>query len=445
MKPRIDQSGEPSWHNVWSLLRLRYLTVLIILAIAGGLAYRMLAPPAVSAQAERSGRRGGGAGGPPIPVSASPVKQRDINVKLNKLLGTVTPLAVVSIKTQIAGRLISVDFKEGQTVKKGDMLAQIDPRPYQFALDQAAGQLDRDKATLRNAELDQKRYKTLVAQDSIAVQQLDAQEALVRQLAGTVSADQALVDTARLNLSFCRIVAPIDGRTGLRMVDPGNYIQISDNANIVVISQVKPISVIFTIPEDELPKVAKRMSSGAILPVTAFDRDQSRQLARGKVQVIDNQIDTTTGTVKLRAVFENEDESLFANQFVTLDLLVDTHVQVPTVASAAIQRGAPGTFVYLIGEDGIVSVRPVKLGQSDGDWFEVNEGLNVGDVVVTDGLDRLKEGAKVIPHIETGADAKTPDSKDPDPARTGDRPHRKRDKLGDKAGDKPGDSAPAQP
>jgi len=437
MKPGIDGPMVRTWRNGWGLFRIRYLSLLVVIAIAGGLAYRMMTPAEGPNPAERGARRGGGAGGPPVPVSSSAVKARDIKVKLNKLLGTVTPLANVSIKTQIGGRLMSVDFKEGQPVKRGDMLAQIDPRPYQFALEQAEGQLARDKATLKNAELDLKRYKTLVAQDSIAVQQLDAQEALVRQLTGTVAADQAQVDTARLNLSFCRIVSPIDGRTGLRLVDPGNYVQLSDNTNIVVITQIKPISVIFTIPEDELPQVAKRMASGAILPVVAFDRDQSRQLAQGKVQVIDNQIDTTTGTVKLRAVFDNEDESLFANQFVTLDLLVDTHPQVPAVASAAIQRGAPGTFVYAIGEEGIVSVRPVKLGQADGEWFEVREGLNIGDIVVTDGLDRLKEGSKVIPREEQAGDAKNGEGKANGADKSGERPKRKRDQPAEGAAPKP--------
>jgi multidrug efflux system membrane fusion protein len=242
---RIQPAQERSWRNGWGLLKFRYLSIILVLGLVAGLAYRMNSTPEVPGQAtERGGRRGGGgAGGAgiPIPVSAFEVKNADVRIKLNKLLGTVTPLANVTIKTQINGRLMSVDFAEGQQVKRGDLLAQIDPRPFQYALEQAEGQLARDKATLRNAELDLKRYRTLVAQDSIATQQLDGQEALVRQLTGTVAGDQAQVDTAKLNLSFCRIVAPIDGRTGLRLVDPGNYVQVGDNTGIVVITQIKPI------------------------------------------------------------------------------------------------------------------------------------------------------------------------------------------------------------
>jgi len=365
----------------------------------------------------------------PIPVATAAAAPADIRIKLNKLLGTVVPLATVSMKTQVSGRLTSIDFTEGQLVKRGDLLAQIDPRPYQFALEQAEGQLARDKANQKNADVDLKRYRTLAAQDSIAGQQVDAQEALVRQLAGTVAADQALVDTARLNLSYCRIVAPIDGRTGLRLIDAGNYVQPNDaTSTLVVITKIKPISVVFTIAEDELPQVAKRMAGGAVLPVRAFDRDQKHELARGRVQVIDNQIDTTTGTVKLRALFDNDDESLFPNQFVTLDLLVDTISRTLAVPIAAVQRGAPGTFVYVVREDGTVTVRPITQGQSDRELVEIKAGLQAGEIVVTDGLDRLKEGAKVIPRAEPPPPGAKPADGAAPPA--GDRPRRRRDQSG---------------
>ena len=406
--PQNQRSGsQGSRWSIMGLLRIRYLAILVVLGLAGGLTYRIMTP-AVDPEQRGSGRREGGGANIPVPVATATIHPTDIQLKLNKLLGTVTPLATVSMNAQVSGRLVSVDFKEGQVVKKGDLLAQIDPRPYQFALEQAEGNLARDKATLKNAQLDLARFKTLVAQDSIAVQQLDTQEALVRQLAGTVAADQAQVDTAKLNLNYSRVVAPVDGRTGLRLVDVGNYVQASGTSTtgtIVVITQFKPISVIFTIPEDNLPQVSKRMAKGAILPVTAYDRDQKRELAQGKVQVIDNQIDTTTGTVKLRALFDNNDESLFPNQFVTVDLMIDTLRQVVAAPVAAIQRGAPGTFVYAV-NDGTVSIRPVKLGQSDANFVEIKSGLAEGDVVVVDGLDRLKEGSKVIPREEPAAGAK---------------------------------------
>ena len=417
MKPDLgptqnQRSGsQGSRWSMMGLLRFRYLAILLVLGLAGGLTYRIMTP-AESPEQRGSGRRGGGEGGSganiPVPVATATIRATDIQLKLNKLLGTVTPLATVAMNAQVSGRLVSVDFTEGQVVKKGDLLAQIDPRPFQFALEQAEGTLARDKATLKNAQLDLARFKTLVSQDSIAVQQLDTQEALVRQLAGTVAADQAQVDTAKLNLTYSRVVAPVDGRTGLRLVDVGNYVQASGastSGTLVVITQFKPISVIFTIPEDNLPQVSKRMAKGAILPVTAYDRDQKRELAQGKVQVIDNQIDTTTGTVKLRALFDNNDESLFPNQFVTVDLMIDTLRQVVAAPVAAIQRGAPGTFVYVV-NDGTVSVRPVKLGQSDANFVEIKSGLAEGDVVVVDGLDRLKEGSKVIPREEPVAGAK---------------------------------------
>jgi multidrug efflux system membrane fusion protein len=330
----------------------------------------------------------------PQPVGTATVETADMPVVLNAL-GTVTPLATVTVRPQISGQLIEVAFKEGQTVKKGDFLAQIDPRPYQVALAQAEGQLAKDRATLRNSEVDLARYRTLLAQNSIARQTVDTQAALVQQNNGTLAADQAQVDAQKLNLTFARIVSPISGRVGLRRVDPGNYVQTSDTNGIVVITQTHPMSVIFTLPSDELPAVMRRMRAGAPLATTALDRTGTTRLAAGTLETVDNQIDTTTGMIRLRALFSNEDEALFANQFVTVQLLLDTIHDKPVIPAAAVQRGAPGTFVYLVKPDSTVAVQSVKLGPSSGERITILDGLRPGQVVVVEGADRLRDGAKV--------------------------------------------------
>jgi multidrug efflux system membrane fusion protein len=362
--------------------------LLVLLVVAGLVAWVVLRAGKEAAPTGRFQSTG------PMPVGTAKVEKGDMAIVLSAL-GTVSPLATVTVKTQIAGQLIDVAFKEGQLVAKGDLLAQIDPRPYQVALAQAEGQLARDQALLKNAELDLARYKTLVAQNSIARQTLDTQAALVQQNRGTVQADQAQVDTQKLNLTYCRIVAPIGGRIGLRQVDPGNYAQTSDPTGLVVITQLQPISVIFTLPEDNLPAVLRRLNAGAALNVTAYDRTGETKLDTGTLQTVDNQIDTTTGTVKLRAVFDNPEQLLFPNQFVNVRLLVDTLHDVSTVPTAAIQRGAPGTFVYLVKPDDTVAAQPVSLGPSDNQRVSVTKGVEPGQAVVTDGADRLKDGAKV--------------------------------------------------
>jgi multidrug efflux system membrane fusion protein len=339
----------------------------------------------------------------PMPVAMATVEKGDVPVTLNAL-GTVTPLATVTVRTQINGQLMQVGFKEGDMVNKGDFLAEIDPRPYQATLDQMQGQLLRDQALLKNAQLDVARYRKLVAENSIAQQQRDTQESLVHQLEGTVKADEAQVASAQLNLSYCRILAPVTGRVGLRQVDPGNYVQLSDANGIVVITQTKPISVIFTLPEDTLPAVVKRLRAGATLPVTGFNRTQTTKLATGVLTTVDNQVDTSTGTVKLRAQFDNADESLFPNQFVNAQLLVDTLKDASVVPTAAVQRGAPGTFVYVIKPDDTVAVQPVKLGPTAGERVAVQDGLTPGERVVVDGADKLRDGAKVtLPGANAGA------------------------------------------
>jgi len=379
--------------------RRRVLVWLLLAAAIAGAGWYFLRP---SNQPTTSGRSQAGA---PTPVGLAPVQKGEMPVVLNQL-GTVTPLATVTVKTQINGYLTEVAFQEGQMVKKGDFLAQIDPRPYQVALEQAQAQLAKDQASLANAELDLKRYNTLVAQNSIATQTRDTQVSTVGQDRAQVMLDQAQIDTQKLNLTYCHIISPVTGRVGLRQVDAGNYVQTSDANGIVVVTQLQPISVIFTVPEDNLHEVFKRWHGGAVLPVTAYDRTGTVELDKGTLNTIDNQIDTTTGTVKLRAMFNNENWILFPNQFVNIQLVVDTLHDVDIVPSAAIQRGAPGTFVYLAKPDHTVAVAKVKLGPGDGQRVAVLDGLRPGENVVVDGADRLKDGAKVTVAASEGGSQK---------------------------------------
>jgi multidrug efflux system membrane fusion protein len=339
--------------------------------------------------------------GAPQTVGASTAALGDVRVILNEL-GTVTPLATVTVQTQINGQLTEVGFTEGQLVKKGDFLAQIDPRPYEYLKEQYEGQLARDQGLLAQAQMDQKRYETLAQQNSIARQQAEDQVFIVQQYAGSVKQDQGLVDAQALNLAYCRIVSPITGRVGLRLVDPGNYVQTTNASGIAVITQLQPISVVFTLPEDDLPEITPQFTAGSPLIVTAYDRANLRQLAVGKVSAIDNQIDTTTGTVKVRAQFDNENNALFPNQFVNVRLLVKTLQNAVTVPTSAIQRGAPGTYVYVINADNTVSVRQVSTGAVDGNVTAINSGLSAGERVVTDGTDRLRDGVKVTVAGEGG-------------------------------------------
>jgi len=339
--------------------------------------------------------------GAPQTVGASTAALGDVRVILNEL-GTVTPLATVTVQTQINGQMTEVGFTEGQFVKKGDFLAQIDPRPYEYLKEQYEGQLARDKGLLAQAQMDQKRYETLAQQNSIARQQAEDQIFIVQQYAGSVKQDQGLVDAQALNIAYCRIVSPITGRVGLRLVDPGNYVQTTNSTGIAVITQLQPISVVFTLPEDDLPEIMPQFTAGTPLIVTAYDRANLRQLAVGKVAAIDNQIDTTTGTVKVKAQFDNENNTLFANQFVNVRLLVKTLQNAVTVQTSAIQRGAPGTYVYVINADNTVSVRQVSTGPVDGNITAINSGLSAGERVVTDGTDRLRDGVKVIVTGEGG-------------------------------------------
>lgn len=341
-----------------------------------------------------SGGRGAAMANKPMPVMVASAAKGDINVVLSAL-GNVTPVNNVTVKTRVDGQLVRLAFTEGQTVKAGDLLAEVDPRTYQAQLEQAEGQLARDQALLQNARLDLQRYQTLLSQDSIAKQQVDTQASLVRQYEGTVKLDQGNVDNARVQLSYTRITAPVSGRVGLRQVDPGNIVHASDTNGIVVITQIDPITVIYSIPEDSLPKVMPRLQSGDKLPVDAWDRAQTTVLAHGVLMTVDNTIDNTTGTVKLRAQFPNQNAALFPNQFVNVRMRVDTlHDQV-IVPGAAIQRGTQGTFVYVVGADNNVTLRVVKLGVTEGERVSITNGLQPGERVVIDGADKLRDGAPV--------------------------------------------------
>src|SRR5271167_1638096 len=362
--------------------------VLLVLTIIGAV---VLYYPRPESQPKTTGRSQFGG---PVPVGVATVQKGDMPVTLTGL-GTVTPLATVTVKTQINGYLTQVAFQEGQMVKQGDFLAQIDPRPYQVALEQAEGQLAKDQALLKNAQLDLVRYNTLVAQNSIATQTRDTQIYLVAQDQAAIKTDQAQVDAQKLNLVYAHIVSPVTGRVGLRQVDAGNYVQTSDPNGIVIVTQLQPISVIFTLPEDNLPAVLKQLHAGASLAATAYDRTGTTELGKGHLETVDNQIDTTTGTVKLRAIFENEQEILFPNQFVNVQLLVNTLHDTDIVPTAAIQHGAPGAFVYVVKPDQTAAVQQVKLGPGDGQHIAVLDGLQPGEKVVVDGSDRLRDGAKV--------------------------------------------------
>jgi multidrug efflux system membrane fusion protein len=364
----------------------------------------------------------GGRNAAPMSIVPEVVGKGDIGISINAL-GTVTSLATVTIRTQISGYLMKVDFKEGDEVKKGDLLAEIDSRPYEATLAQAKGQLARDEAMLKGAQVDLARYQGLAAQNAVPHQTLDTQIALVAQDQGTVEADKAAVKSAEVNLQYTRIVSPLDGRVGLRQVDQGNYVTPGDANGLVVITQLQPISVLFTVPEDNLQSIAKRLQAGAVLPATAYDRSNATKIADGALQTFDSQIDQTTGTIKLRAQFSNDDRALYPNQFVNIRLLLDTHKDVTSISTAGIQRGVPGTFVYLINADNTVSVRPVKLGVTDGDRVEVLSGLTPGDRIVIDGADKLRDGAKINVRSEANPTS-SPDTKSPDQDKSGGKKRR---------------------
>ena len=331
---------------------------------------------------------------PPISVALATARLGDMPVYLNGL-GTVTALKTVTVHSRVDGELIHVAFTEGQSVHKGDLLAEIDSRPFRVLLKQAQGQLIRDQALLKNAQLDLTRYTTLQKQDSIAAQQTATQAALVKQYQGIVEVDQSQVDNANLQLTYARITAPINGRIGLRLVDQGNIVHASDSSGMVVITQTEPISVIFTLPEDAVPSVMERWHTNQSIDVEAFDRSGNHKLANGKVLAVDNQIDATTGTLKLKAQFENEKRTLFPNQFVNIKMHLNTLTATTLVPTAAIQRGMDGAFVYAVDKDNKIMVKPIKTGDVNGETIAVVEGLAANEKLVVDGADKLREGSQV--------------------------------------------------
>jgi len=367
------------------------VAIAVIVALGAGWYFWNRSAPA-------AGSAPGGKGGDPsaraLPVVAAPVRKGSIDVYLNAL-GTVTPRNVVTVKPRVDGQLMRVAFREGQIVKSGELLAEIDPRPFAVQLTQAIGQMAKDQALLKNAQVDLERYQTLLSQDSISKQQVDTQAALVRQYQGAVESDQGAIDSAKLQLTYAQVTAPIGGRVGLRQIDPGNIVHAADSTGLVVIAQLQPISVVYPIPEDNVPRVMKRLQGGEAIVVEAWDRDQKVKLATGKLLTVDNQIDTTTGTVKLKAEFGNDDLALFPNQFVNVRMLLATQTDATLVPSAAIQRGAPGTFVYVVKDDKSVAVTPVKLGPVQAEVTAIASGLTPGQQVVVDGANKLREGAKV--------------------------------------------------
>jgi multidrug efflux system membrane fusion protein len=348
-----------------------------------------------SSSADSKQQKAQAAGPRSVSVAIAQVQRRDVPVYLSGL-GSVTAFNTANIKSRVDGQIMKVNFREGQNVRQGELLIEIDSRPFQVQLDQMQAQLFRDQAQLRDAKLNLERYTSLIPSGSIAQQQVDTQKALADQLEGTVRTDQAQIDNAKLQIVYCHITAPFNGRIGLRQVDPGNIVHASDTTPMLILTQLQPIAVIFTLPEDVLPNVSKHMQQRT-LEVDAFSRDDQTKLATGKLLTIDNQIDPTTGTAKLKAVFTNTDNQLWPNQFVNADLLLETRKNSTVVPTAAILRGPQGTFVYAVNPDKTVQDRQVTVSLTQGDTTVITAGLNPGDTVVTDGQDKLQRGSRIEP------------------------------------------------
>jgi multidrug efflux system membrane fusion protein len=373
----------------------RWWVWVIVLAGAGAGAtyYYPRVTQATSKPDSKKGGKGGDASRP-VPVVAALAHKGEMPVYLEQI-GSVAAFNTVTVRTRVDGEIVKIAFTEGQMVRKDDPLVEIDPRPYQVMLEQAQAQLARDEALLANSRVDLERYKVLLSQQAVPKQQFDTQQATVDQTAATIKSDQAQIDNARLQLTYAHITAPLTGRIGLRLVDQGNIVKATDATGLATITQLQPIAVIFNVAEDHLPQVTAKMRAGQTLPVYAFDRDQKTKLGMGKLLTIDNQIDQTTGTLRFKGQFENEDLSLFPNQFVNTKLLVDTKHNAVIVPTAAIQRSPQSTFVYVIRTDNTVEVRNITTGVTDGDNISVAEGLEAGERVVIDGIDKLQQDSKV--------------------------------------------------
>ena len=372
----------------WSLRRWTWLLLAIVVLLSASLWLLRWKSRPVPANPGRSAAQRA------LPVVAEAATKGDISVRLTGL-GTVTPLSTVTVRSRVDGQLMDVDLREGQIVHKGDVIAHIDPRPFEVQLTQAQGQAAKDEATLRDAKIDLQRYQALIARDAIPQQQLDAQVATVDQLTGALQSDQSQIESAQLNLTYCRITAPITGRAGLRLVDPGNIVHAADQTGLIVITQVEPIAIVFTIPEDNLPMVLRQIRKGRRLDVEAYNRDLNSRLATGSLLTVDNEIDPTTGTVKLKATFANTDGGLFPNQFVNARLLVDTVHDALIVPTAAIQRSSQSTFVYVVGADRTVAMRTVQVRMTDGNRTAIADGVAPGEEVITEGVDKLQPGMPV--------------------------------------------------
>jgi len=385
------------------------LIAAVLVGLIGGVWYRSThhAQPASASGGGRGGMKGAG-GNHAQAVSVAAARRADIRVWLNAL-GTVTPRNLVSVRAKVDGTLLRVNFREGQMVGMGELLAEIDRRPFQIQLDQARGQLTRDTALLDNARLDLARYQELLGKDAIARQQVETQKALVRQYQGTLESDRSQVANARLQLEYARVTAPASGRIGLRQVDPGNQVRASDANGLATIAQLQPTTVVFAVPEANLPAINRRVAAHEAIPVEAWDREQKHRLANGRLLTTDNQIDPATGTIRIKAEFANRDNALFPNQFVNVRLLLDTLPQVVAIPTAAIQRGDKGSFVYRVDANGKVAMVPVAPGAVDGEWEAVTGAIEAGDKLVVDGADKLRDGARaeiIVPGAQ-GAQGKT--------------------------------------
>ena len=400
----FSQSGSKSRWWPW--------LVLLVIVACGLWYYR-----GRNSQADAAGTGGKGPGGAAmgasgsfvVPVVVATATKGDLPVFLNGL-GNVTAFNTVTVRSRVDGQIVKINFTEGQYVKEGDSLVEIDPRPYHVQLEQAEGQLAKDQAQLKDVQVDYERFTLLFKEGVIPKQQLDTQQAQVGTFEGAIKADNATIDNAKLQIMYSHITAPISGRVGLRLVDMGNMVHATDTNGLLVITQLQPIATLFSLPQDQLPQVMARMKKGAPISVEAYDRDNTTKLATGKLLTIDNQIDTTTGTYKLKAVFDNAKNELFPNQFVNVHLLVDTRKSVVLVPTTAILRGPQGTYVFAVGSDSKVKIHIVSLVETNGNVTGISSGLGAGDVVVTDGQDKLQEGSKVEPRqssVPSAADSKS--------------------------------------